>query len=217
MATVRFSGELVESIKLKANELFFPAIRAAQDTKDPSWGDRVYAVMLGEWEERMNALPSDFLTERADITVNEVKVALPELNFGGPGDLPFSRPKRWPNQLDILATPGLVPCNTYRGVAIDGNDPCWGTLPAEFRAYRDRIIAEQEKQQTFLEGVRQVLGAYTTLAPALKAWPPLWDLLPSDTQRRHKEIVERKKNDNRLEGVDLSGLTAAVTLSKLTR
>ena len=61
------------------------------------------------------------------------------------------------------------------------------------------------------------MTTYSTLAPALKAWPALWDLLDEDTKERHKKIVERKKKDTDDIGVDLNSMTAAVTFSKLTR
>ena len=72
------------------------------------------------------------------------------------------------------------------------------------------------KREEFTDGVGKVIGAYSTLAPALKAWPPLWDLLPDATKERHKEIVERVKKEVVVEDVDLSSMTTIATLAKLT-
>ena len=61
------------------------------------------------------------------------------------------------------------------------------------------------------------METYTTLAPALKAWHTLWDLLPDEAKERHKKIVERNRKDTIDVDVDLNSMTAAVTFSKLTR
>ena len=74
------------------------------------------------------------------------------------------------------------------------------------------------KRDEFVEGVQQVINSFSTLAPALKAWPPLWDLVPDDKQRKHREIVTRSKAVSKDDlGIDTSQLTAAVTMAKLTR
>jgi hypothetical protein len=61
--------------------------------------------------------------------------------------------------------------------------------------------------------VKKVTEAYSTLAPALKAWPPLWDLIPEDVKNTHRKIVERTKNDVVLD-VDIGKLTALSTAAK---
>jgi hypothetical protein len=61
--------------------------------------------------------------------------------------------------------------------------------------------------------VKKVCGAYTTLAPALKAWPPLWELIPENYKNKHREIKERVKNEVVLD-VDIGKLTALSTAAK---
>ena len=68
----------------------------------------------------------------------------------------------------------------------------------------------------FLEGVTKVITTYSTLAPALKAWPPLWDLVPESAKVRHRTIVDRKKTEVVIEGVDLDSMTAVSALAKLS-
>jgi hypothetical protein len=69
----------------------------------------------------------------------------------------------------------------------------------------------------FVKGVEDIIKNFSTLAPALKAWPPLWDLIPRDKQEKHKEIVERKSNKPVALDMDTSSLTAAVTMAKLVK
>jgi hypothetical protein len=66
--------------------------------------------------------------------------------------------------------------------------------------------------------VKAVITSYSTLAPALKAWPPLWDLLGEDVKDKHREVVEREKRDPAAAisgSVDLDRLTALASLSKM--
>jgi hypothetical protein len=75
----------------------------------------------------------------------------------------------------------------------------------------------EAKQEKFLEGINKLMETYSTLAPALKAFPALWDLVPDEAKERHKKIVERKKAEVDVDSMDIQGMTAAVTFSKLTR
>jgi hypothetical protein len=68
----------------------------------------------------------------------------------------------------------------------------------------------------FVEQVKKIINAHATLAPALKLWQPLWDLIPEDYKERHRKVVERTKSDTQVD-VDLGSLTATVVAHKLTR
>jgi hypothetical protein len=61
--------------------------------------------------------------------------------------------------------------------------------------------------------VKKVIEAYTTLAPALKAWPPLWELIPENYKNKHRQVVEREKKEVKLD-VDINKLTALSTAAK---
>jgi hypothetical protein len=90
----------------------------------------------------------------------------------------------------------------------------WEEFATEFNAYNERAKAAEARRTEFVEMVTKVIGAYATLAPALKAWPPLWDLIPDDVKDKHREIVEREKKTVEL-NVDLNKLTALSTAAKL--
>jgi len=83
------------------------------------------------------------------------------------------------------------------------------------------LAANMDSNIREIEGVILKLNAYSTLAPALKAWPALWDLVPEDKKDKHREVVVRTKASdtaaNLAEEVDLSKLTGHVTADKLTR
>jgi hypothetical protein len=102
------------------------------------------------------------------------------------------------------------------GVALINTDGFWDDILDEVTAYQQTINNLQSQQSAFVLSVKKVIAAHATLAPALKMWPALWDLIPEDTKNRHKEIVARTKPAPTVD-VDLGSLTAAVTFSKLTR
>lgn len=81
---------------------------------------------------------------------------------------------------------------------------------------RDKRVAEIKVQQDeFTKVVKAVLDAHSTLAPALRAWPPLWELLDEKTKARHKEVVHKAKADKPTLDVDLSKATSIVAMKRL--
>jgi len=73
-----------------------------------------------------------------------------------------------------------------------------------------------QKKTNFVNAVKEVITAHATLSPALKMWPPLWDLIPEEYKERHRQVVEREKKEV-VVNVDLGTLTATVVAHKLTR
>jgi hypothetical protein len=72
------------------------------------------------------------------------------------------------------------------------------------------------RSQEFTEGVSKILSSFSTLAPALKEWPPLWELVPEHAKNKHKEITEKRKADKpSIDNSTLNTLTAAMIASKL--
>jgi len=103
----------------------------------------------------------------------------------------------------------------------NADDPRWDSIKKEYKKYCLKIHKLEQEQKAFVDGVQEVINAYSTLAPALKAWPALWDLVPEEKKEKHREVVERRKASdtaaNLAEEVDLSKLTGHVTADKLTR
>ena len=95
------------------------------------------------------------------------------------------------------------------------DDLIWGELHAEVTAWRTKCHTIKEQAREFVEGVSKILTSYSTLAPALKAWPPLWELVPEYAKNKHKEITERRKPEKVAPNVDVNRLTAVLTASKL--
>jgi hypothetical protein len=206
MATVRFSQALIDDILAQAKSKLQPAVtRAFESRPDHSWGDKIYNTLFADELHLVKQLPSHWCTQVGSIFVEYVG----DLRVGMRCDLSALRP--WPATVidtDLANSKGYV----VGRIALK-NHLVWGELYAEAKAFLERVEAAQKRQNEFAESVKQVITTYTTLAPALKAWPPLWDLLDEQTKARHKEIKSSPKTVVTPD-VDFNKLTAQITAAK---
>ena len=206
MATVRFSKDLIDVIIKNAGNIFNKQMDAARNNVDPTWGDRIYKIIYAKYIPAMNALPVCFFS-----TTSEMKVArINGKDIGGlECKMTSSRPV--PNTL-----PTDVPAKSkdYYGYELVGHE--WEDIAQEIADYKANIATVQAKREAFIESVKKVIMAHSTLAPALKMWQPLWDLIPEDYKERHRQVVEREKKEVKVD-VDLSALTAQVAFHKMTK
>jgi|TARA_Y100000296_G_scaffold55313_1_gene63463 hypothetical protein len=221
MATVRFSGELKQDILSKARRLFDEKKAKASENYGADWGQIIYDGVFLETKTQMLALPGYYF-ERSNALIfdgfrggawdHESNV---RIRVGLTEELPF--PEKLPE-----GSHGLV--KLIRGsdgiFELDSDDPRWKELKEEYKVYTTTLGEIRKECEEFVEGVEKVIETYATLAPALKAWPALWDLLPNHTKDRHREVDKRTTKAKAAEvaqEVDLNRLTAHVTADKLTR
>lgn len=211
MATVRFSEGLRDRIRSKARDMFQPQMEAAEASFNKELLDGVYDKLMAPYLVHLNAIPSEFLRTASimDVHVHRGSTAI-RLNLGSARPVPARD----------LTVPGVGTFTAHYSVPdiyLDANNPEWEPLREEYTAWKQRRMNTVAKRDEFLGMVNKILEAHVTLAPALKTWPALWELLPEETKEKHKEIKERKRRDmsEELEDVDLGKLTAAVTVHKL--
>lgn len=219
MATVRFSEKLRSDIYGNARDLFRDKIEAAKTNyPNDAWASAIYNGMYGEYRSAMEALPENFFERTTRIDFNGFNgMARQSIRLSLPDELPMPYARILRNG---AATFGLhQDYRGYGGVILDADDARWNSLRAEYQAYIEQISAVENARVTFVQGVEKITLAYSTLAPALKAWPPLWDLVPDHVQLRHKEIVERVKRTTtpQIEGVDLNQMTGISVAAKFTK
>ncbi len=217
MATVRFSQELKDRIFRNARQMFEKRITAAEEARpDQSWGMRIYNELFGEYAAALNNVPLGFTRTTGEFNVQRVG----EQSAGSIG-FTMTTPVPWPDRLHMVTDKATVTysqtlCLVYPEDA-DGNrmdNALWDEFAAECKRWRDGIESIKRKQNEFVSQVAVLLNNYSTLAPALKAWPPLWDLIPEDVKNKHKEVVVREKKQVE-HGVDLSALTATSVAIKI--
>jgi uncharacterized protein (UPF0335 family) len=225
MATVRFSDSLRSDIADNARRMFDERISKARENP-PNWAGNIYDLAFGESVAKMNEFPDGYFNTDTDINFHGFEGGTwnEELNEGI--RMYFSEDKterrRFPHTINKLdnATLGVHGSSSYSWT-LDATDPRWDSIKEEYEKYCRKINKLEQEQKAFVSGVKEVINTYSTLAPALKAWPALWDLVPQDRKEKHREIVERKKASDTAAGlakeVDLSKLTGQVTANKLTR
>ena len=226
MAVVRFSGELRDNILENAARPFMVRYSKEQSSLPKTYGMTMYEKGLGKYLETVRSLPDCFFENMSSIRVNIVKVRTKgevheSIPLDGAPDFPLGtavpHPKVWANiqPVKLVRPGGGYGYYTYYADTEDSQDAEFIKLVQD---WRDRLNAIQVDRKTFVESVKQVITAYTTLSPALKTWPPLWDLLPESTRERHREVVDRKKRDPAEDlTVDLDKMTSVVTINKLLR
>jgi hypothetical protein len=206
MATVRFSKELTDVIIKNAGHMFDKQMDAARNNINATWGDRIYEIIHRKYIPAMGALPMHFFSTTWEMKVSKINGK----DIGGlVCKLTAERPV--PNSL-----PKDVPAKgkDYYGYELVGHE--WEDIAQEIADYQACIVAVAGKKKAFIDSVKKVIEAHATLAPALKMWSPLWDLIPEDYKERHRQVVEREKKEVKVD-VDLSALTAQVAFHKMTK
>jgi len=229
MATVRFSQQLQDDIIKNAERMFDDSLRQARENYPKDWGKKLYdSLFSADIQAKMNALPTGFFEKIESLSLTGFKDA-PEdvwqsshtkvetwkrvnLNLKLPIPLPFPPKNEWQKAGDS----GYY--MDYSRNEVDFTNEKFDWLHEPFKKYTQGIFNAEAKKDEFVAGVKSIVTTYTTLAPALKAWQPLWDLLPDDAKERHKKITERPKAKTSEElGVDLNSMTSTVAFNKLTR
>lgn len=206
MATVRFSKELIDRIVTQAKAKMEPAVQKARETKpDNSWGQRIYDILFLEAKPIISQVPAEWLKHVKQIEINEVADRHCGMTFE------FATPQPWPYEFveSELARKRLP----YGDGLYLKDHLVWGEFHAEVTAYHQRVQEAAKRRDEFVDAIKKICYTYSTLAPALKAWPPLWELVPEDVKVKHREIKEREKKEVVLE-VDLGKLTALSTAAK---
>lgn len=210
MATVRITKELISETLVRAERQFTPLVERATESRPDSakWGPIIYDAVYGKHKAAMMALPRSYISHEEKIYINTVNGEGCMLHFEFGADLPA------PAASDV---PGIE--TNYRGFDL-GTAPQymdqWTELAEELRSWKARISDARQRRTEFVNGVKMVLNNHSTLAPALKEWAPLWDLIPEDYRERHKEVkprvvVQKTAVDSNV----LGKLTGAITAAKL--
>ena len=209
MATVKFGEKLNKSILQNAQKKMQLAVDRAVETKpDNSWGQRIYDTLFADVQPIIAQLPDGWLETKANVVVDAVCGTLCSIKFT------FATPVPWPHR--FLTTALAEKSSSWSTENINlRNHAAWDVLHTEVVAYIERVGAARKRQIEFVDMVKTVINTYGTLAPALKAWPPLWDLIPEDVKDKHKEIVERVKKEVTLD-VDINKLTAMAAFARIT-
>lgn len=215
MAMVNISQKLVCNAVDIANEQFSARrIRVENEFKLPMTGDEIYDLTFGRWYNGMMSMPTEFFYWSSELMVSSVGKQSCNLALILSTKKPF--PTNFPDQ------PTFKRMNPY-GPATRiwlFPDEQWQPLEDALKTKAITLEEIQEQKQTFTNTLRTLLSKHTTLASALKEWPPLWDYLTDEVKQRHSAPTVRNKKvvvDAGSEPeVNTATLTALATLNKIT-
>lgn len=227
MATVRFSESLKEDIINKARQGFEAAVnKAVKGVPDPNvWFERVWFACFGKYETALAALPSGFLHTIESINLTEIETS------NGPvrANIKLYNANKRPFPMGTAVSDaawsefGLIRTTTWGNdfkisARLHSENTTIQELTDICRNRTEAIHAAVQRRDEYVNMVKQVINSTATLAPALKMWPPLWDLLNQQVKDKHREVVARTptaKREALSEEVDFDRLTALAAISKM--
>jgi hypothetical protein len=209
MTTVRFSKELCDRIEKEARNKMQPAVeRAKAAAPSNDWGQRIYDTLFSEVIPAVNAVPLEWMNITKSFSVEKVGSLNTSLKFE------FHTDKPWPRV--FVANHLVAPCTSYNNTRLElSADPVWDEFAVEVQEYMRKVSEAELRRNEFTMMVSKVIQTHSTLAPALKMWPALWDLIPDDVKNRHREVKVRDKAEAVVdESIDLNKLTSMATAAK---
>jgi hypothetical protein len=207
MAVVRLNKELRGTIITNAELQMRPSIdRANALTPSGSeWGEKVYRIMFQQELPMIEQAPDHWFKHKIEIEIR----GLVSEDFRAL-QLKLTSPVRWPET--VVENEFIEPAH-YSSVRIKPH-PAWDGLRAAYVTYREAFDAAHKKRHVYVTSVQRIIDSYSTLAPALKAWPPLWDLLPRSAQDEHHRVDAPRKREEKEISVDFDTLTTISTAAK---
>ena len=208
MATVRLNKQLRTDIIMKAEMQMRPALDRANALipSGSEWGEKVYKIMFQQELPMIEQAPDNWFKHKTEIDIRglvseEYKTL----------QLKLPSPVRWPET--VVENEFIEPGQYGIAVRIKPH-PAWDGLIAAYRVYREAFDAAHQKRHVYVTSVEKIINTYSTLAPALKAWPPLWDLLPFTAQNEHHRVDASRKREEKEISVDFDTLTSISTAAK---
>lgn len=221
MATVRITQTLIDDVHRQARETFGDPPTIDKFVDITGLGDRLYEKLFAKWLTHMNALPECFFINCEEIYV---------VSIGGADErftLPFTTRRPIPTELDSV-TRDEIGLSSYRTslysdkVTISLKSGVFPELESMATAFTNAVKEYESEQRAFLNSIKTILSKHSTLKPALKEWPPLWDLLDDTVKERHKRVVSRKNKPATDQpepepelAMDLDKMTAKVIAAKV--
>lgn len=212
MAVVRITDELIGNVLSTVGKQFDKAEEQAKKLR-PDIGQTVYDIIVRDYKDDINKVPKEFFPKTAQLQINTGSGGISE---SWDLDKPMPTPHAFPK--DHI---GNWYTSNYSAVSVklDRRHKEFAAVFEQIDAWREALKQVAHDREAAKQDVKKVLQAFTTLAPALKAWPALWDLLSDYIRNKHKEIVERSKPTApkvKVNTVHLEGLTAKLVSARIT-
>jgi len=205
MATVRFSQDLRDRILVTANTVMGRAVDRVMATRpDNEWAQQIYDTMFQTELPLIQQLSPKWFRTRGEISLSRIGETKVDMT------LKLSQACIFPFDMTHTALYSKD-SNKYGDWINLHSAPEWTALEEVIKEYMQRLHAAVKRKEEYAQAV---IEHHSTLAPALKAWPALWDLVPDDAKTRHREIKDKTKGTAADLDVDLGKLTAVTAAAK---
>lgn len=228
MATVKISKELIEHVMSNARSVHSGRIYSVNKGIDLcGWtSDKMMEFILGQDLLATLRKPEvqPFVNTVTELHLESVNGVGAGITLSAPSSpLPFVKGR----SVDIpiadstgaaigIATLKLLYSGTTGFIKLSAPNDKLNGLVEELQSARDEKWRLTSMQEEYLTSIRKVLDSFATLAPALKAWPALWELLPEETKNKHKQVREKPAaRGASAVDVDLDRLTAITAAHRL--
>jgi len=220
MAVVKFSASLRDQIINNAKEGFSARDKAVHDSFPNDWGLKIYDRLFGRYEAILSQIPNEMMTwdTNLQIVVRDIKDEHGTSLGGFMRSFDNIRIREFKNMPPVLSP--MAECQFHYDTTrliIKMDHPEWADLKQDVVAYLQKCHAIEQQKKTLVEALEILLKKHVTLAPALKEWQPLWDLLPPYVRDKHMQISERKRKDDDDAEINIGAMTAILSANKITR
>lgn len=202
--TVRISDKLSAQVTDNIMVVYRKFIEDAEKEK-PVVGDRLYEIMYGPHLPAMNSLPASFFRRLDRI----------DISYAGDKQLNTSF-KLSDIKLSAYTHPSgeYIECTQGDRVGIN-RTPVTEDIVDAIISWRQRIDELYTARDGAIKAVRNVFKKYASLPPAIKTFPPLVDLLPSEI-RRKIEVPQHRLSSVEMEiNPDLKRLARDIAIHKI--
>ena len=203
---VRISDKLIVEVATKINDLYKYFAENIEKQK-PDVGDRIYELLYGPYLSRMQDLPTTFFRRMERMDVKSVAEEPLSCSF-----------KLSSVRLGSYTHPSgdNIECSsTHSDRVYIKRTPYTDELCDAILSWHDQKQDNYEVRNKVTDAVRRVMREHKSLAPAVKAFPPLVDLLPAAT-RQKIDVPQHRLSSVQME-LDpyLKRLAADIALDKL--
>lgn len=217
MATVRISDALVRSvknfnrIKLENIRRGLPKPRDVFDNEEVLL--KAYDLITGGIRHTLENNPLEPYLRKDDVWI---------CTFSG-GDMApgHTHSSSYAAAEKELPVPRLGASNDYGvlepggSIRLNAQHPEWVEMYAEACRLQEEYNALENQHYVAINQLEHLLKSHTTLGPALRQFPALWDMLPDDIKAQHTRVETRVKSTGLKTVTDTSVLTQAVMTAKL--
>lgn len=236
MATVRFSGTLKAQIIQNAKEGW--DIRVEKCVNDnpldtTGWADKIYDILVpADVQSKLMGLPEQWkkpqdkfrfrgfsgAPEYKDRSLGKLPIVYDDSHYGI--RLSFTHPRPVPVQ-DYDSSNEEDDMSILTGdTDISWDDSRFTWLRDEYEKLCKPVYDILKAKEEYVTAIRKLVDSNGTLAKALKKCEGLWDLLPEETKRRHKETTPKytpEPVEDTTQGIDFDKITAETVANKLIK